>query len=673
MNQGAVVFVTLITIGVLGITGTAVLQGAVDSSVVSDTELIYLPINTELISPSLASNNTIYSLSSPVVENNLATAELTFERFDSLYDTPEVSLVGSGSESEIIAIGQNINSSSINGTITRNEPLDAYINESYSASSLAGNQTIDITDGYVDSINVSITNLQTESVTEGNAFVNGGFEAGDLTGWTVFYSDGGAETSAAASSTYSSEGTYSAFLREISATTQYASINQTIDMSTVEYITFDIYFTTNKRIIVQIDGETVMDSTYASHSVWYSPIINVVEYTGEHEVSFIAYGEEGAGEQFYIDNIVAIEYPEDIIYNKDFNTGAITYWSYYESIVSASYGVTTTYAYEGESAYLASRYGGTAYLYTPIDLTYVNNISCYLCFRNAGTTGTNAFVMLDDTVLYAYTGVDVAGTYNYVNISTSNYTGIMDLKIGLTSNGDTNSFLHIDNVSASTNYPAMPVVNEYTTQVGSSSYSDDITSTGEWTQSISEDATNLYIISNSTDYDYSINVTYYEEYFRTLTISCIGDSQTISNFSGTHAISLTPGAEISTISIASNSTDYDYELLVTGYQGTYIPRYLTVNMGEDSHTILDFSDTSTIELSSIASVSIENISISSDCTNYSYTGNVISSTVAESSSIFSNAQENFVGAIEGSMGMSGTMAIVIVSISVIFLVMRLVQ
>ncbi len=109
-------------------------------------------------------------------------------------------------------------------------------------------------------------------------------------------------------------------------------------------------------------------------------------------------------------------------------------------------------------------------------------------------------------------------------------------------------------------------------------------------------------------------------------------------------------------------------ITITNNNGTSDTFTLDIGGDSDSRTT-DTSATWTLT----PGIDATELILDTDSTDYSYsiTSSIVS-TVEEYSSFY-DAQENFIEGIDGSMGMTGTMAIVIVSISVIFLVMRLVQ
>ncbi len=162
----------------------------------------------------------------------------------------------------------------------------------------------------------TITNHTFEaSLTEIEEVVNGTFETGDLTNWTVTKSSTG---SAVASNdpTYVYSGSYGCLITTAGATTfpnddQYVMVSQAIDLSSVNELTFQykhIFTPTSwvsRSCIVQIEGSNVFtDNTPKTD--WTYKSIDVSSYSGIKTVSFWINVSNRSGSGSYT-NVVALD------------------------------------------------------------------------------------------------------------------------------------------------------------------------------------------------------------------------------------------------------------------------------------------------------------------------------------------------------------------------------
>ena len=146
-----------------------------------------------------------------------------------------------------------------------------------------------------------------QTVSAENRVVNGGFETGDFTGWTVGWTNDNAKPEV--TSDYKHNGSYSACLKAVLHYNSPADtwIRQDIDLTGVSDLTFYIYKPCGCEFKVTINGTTVF-STSDEYSSWTLIDVDVSDWSGVCSVCFNYNGEIapiGDALEMYIDDVVA--------------------------------------------------------------------------------------------------------------------------------------------------------------------------------------------------------------------------------------------------------------------------------------------------------------------------------------------------------------------------------
>jgi hypothetical protein len=318
----------------------------------------------------------------------------------------------------------------------------------------------------------------------------------------------------------------------------------------VTLITIGVLGITGTAVLQGAVDSSGIDSTIIS-TVYNTQIYNASAVSGNQTVDI----EDGIVSSATTTIVSRESILEERVSNGGFENGFTdwtyggTWGNYYVSLAS--------YAYEGDHCIQFASGGtetGAEYITQDVDFTGADTLTMY--YKHDPDSSNFPFqVYVGGTLVY--TSGTTYASYHYLEVDVSGYTGVQTLRIGNNdpyTSGGVISF--VDNVGL-LGSSGVYVDQTYTIDIAGESSSRTTSDTIEWTQVVNENVTELYIITNSSDYDYNIDVSY------------------------------------PSIGTAPN------EMYV--------------------------------------------------------------------------AQESFIEGIDGSMGMTGTMAIVIVSISVIFLVMRLVQ
>ncbi|QSZ68328.1 DUF3344 domain-containing protein [Methanofollis aquaemaris] len=169
------------------------------------------------------------------------------------------------------------------------------------------NFTANVTSGTAP-LAVQFTDLSVSNGSSEERVTNGGFETGDITGWTITGTD---EYRGEATSSCKYSGTYALYLKAGDPEVGTFSASQTVDLTGVDAITFWSYLGQGAPH-VKIDDTDVVTDIYDFS--WTEHTIDTSNYSGNHTLTFYL-PESSPNINFYVDDISAV-------------SGGITAWSW---------------------------------------------------------------------------------------------------------------------------------------------------------------------------------------------------------------------------------------------------------------------------------------------------------------------------------------------------------